>query len=165
MIRTAACGDVFAAPDLRDCLPGLMHDTALRSKSPNEFCVRGKIEERAIVGCASVEELLDAGLDDIVPGIGGWRGWVPKWDDRISSRFPVPRAVTDALLDVAVNLSFAFRMPDQEYMVRQFLSPSFGVQTLSVDDGVRVSVKIAQHIVHWLLEGLERLRRSIEDHT
>ena len=65
VIRTAACKDMFTATELRDYLSGSKNEQFLRKKSSNEFLIRGKVQEHAIVGCGTVESLQDRNLDII----------------------------------------------------------------------------------------------------
>ena len=91
-IRTAACQDMFSAAELRDHLPGLRGNEDLKMKPRNEFLIRGKVEQSAIVGCATVKSLQNRHLDIIAPGLGDLSNWRYKgrWVD---SFFPIRYAV------------------------------------------------------------------------
>lgn len=125
MLRTSACKDMFFATELRVCLPGLKNNRYLRKKSPNEFLIRGKVEEHAIVGCVNVESLQDCNLEIIAPGLSNLRSWKQKqhWDFEFARSYLSYREVSDKILDAAVVLAIAFDMKDKPAIVEKFIVP------------------------------------------
>lgn len=154
VLRTAACKDIFSATELRDCLPGLKNDQYLRKKSPNEFLIRGKVEEHAIVGCVAVESLQDCNLDVIAPGLSSVGSWEQKrqWDLEFTSSYRSFREVSDEVLDAAVALAFALDMEDKSAIVSKFIGLEFRIYSEGFDDH-RVLDRIKEGTVPALAEG------------
>lgn len=166
VIRTAACEDVFTATELRDCLPGLKNNQYLRKKSPNEFLIRGKVEEHAIVGCAAVESLQDRNLDIIAPGLSNLRSWEQKqgWDSEFTKSYLSHREVSDELLNAAVALAFVFDMEDKTVIVKRFIGLEFRICSGELGDD-RVLDRIKEGTVPALAEALRNLCRASEEFT
>jgi len=166
VLRTAACKDIFSATELRDCLPGLKNNQYLRKKSPNEFLIRGKVEEHAIVGCVTVESPQDCNLDIIAPGLSNLRSWQQKrpWDSEFTSSYPSYREVSDEMLDAAVALAFAFDMKDKPAIVKKFIGLEFRIYSEGLDDN-RVLDRIKKGTVPALAESLRNLCRATEEFT
>ncbi len=166
VLRTAACKDMFSTTELRDCLPGLKNNQYLRKKSPNEFLIRGKVEEHAIVGCVTVESLQDCNLDIIAPGLSNLRSWKQKqhWDFEFTSLYPSYREVSDEILDAAVVLAIAFDMKDKPAIVKKLIGLEFRIYSEGLDDN-RVLDRIKEGTVPALAEALRNLCRASEEFT
>lgn len=136
VIRTAACKDMFSAPALRDYLPGLESNEYLSQKSRNEFLIRGKVEEHAIVGCATAQSLQNRNLDIIAPGLSNSRSWEGKkeWALKFTNSYPSQREMSDELFDAAVALALAFDMENKSFLVKRFLDPEFHLSSDGLDD-------------------------------
>lgn len=153
--RTAACKDIFSAPELRDNLPGLENNKYLRKKSRNEFIIRGKVEEHAIVGCTTVKSIQDRKLDIIAPGLGNPRHW---WENRYwEPKFFKPyRQVSNEPLDTAVALAFAFDMEDKSILVKRFLSRELCIRSEGLDDDrMWDRIKKEETLENWFRAGAE----------
>lgn len=122
VIRPAACKDMFSAAELRDHLPGLRNNEYLEMRSRNEFLIRGKVEENAIVGCASVKSLQNRHLDIIAPGLGDLSDWRYKsrWEDEFILANLTHREVSTEILDAAVALAITFDTNESLAIVKRF---------------------------------------------
>lgn len=138
VLRTAACKDIVSVPALRDCLPGLENNRYLRLKSPNEFLIRGKVEERAIVGCATVQSLHSHNLDIIAPALSNLTSWKEQqdWTREFTKSYPSHREISCELLDRAVALLSAFDMEDKAALVKRFLGLEFRIDSEGLYDWV-----------------------------
>lgn len=145
IIRTSACQDMFSAAELRDHLPGLRSNKYFKSKSRNEFLIRGKVESSAIVGCATVKSPQNRHLDIIAPGLGvldDWR-YKSRWDEGFSVSNLTHREVSTEILNAAVALAIIFDTKDSLAIVKRFLSTAFRICTRGLDDD-RISDAISE---------------------
>lgn len=164
VIHTAACKDVFSVRKLRDCLPGLKDNQYLKKKSPNEFLIRAKVEEQAIVACATVESLRGHNLDTIAPGLSSVSDWTQKnnWVSEFTSSHLPDREVSDELLNAAVTLAFAFGTKDKLFIARSFLGLEFRIDSIGLDDD-RMLEKINERAVAALDEAIRHLCSAFEE--
>lgn len=146
IIRTAACQDMFSAAELRDHLPGLSGHGNLKMKSRNEFLVRGKVEQNAIVGCASKKSLQTQHLDTIAPSLGNLSDWGLKacWQCEFnSSKY---RKVSTEILNAAVALAITLGTDDSLAMIKRFLGAEFQIYSQGFDDDRVMDVTSAREL-------------------
>ncbi len=157
---------MFTAPELQDCLPGLKYNDYLKTKSHNEFLIRGKVEEQAIVGCVSIGDLRNPLLNEIAPGLSSLKRWNQKenWQSKMTKLYATHRNVSDKLLDSAVELAFAFKMNDKLHIVKELLSTNFHICSSSIEDD-RILDRIWKRTVDDLRQAIEEFTQAIEQCT
>jgi hypothetical protein len=160
VIDTKACerGDIFTAPELRDCLPGFAsEDDDLRKKSPNEYLIRGKVEKKAIVGWVHGEALRMPALQVLAPGLGNVTSWGEKyaWEQ---AKSVYNREVNAQLLQAAARLALGFECEVGmcSVLAKMFLSEEFEVEERGVVD------MLVSENVRAEREQLEQLKKSEE---
>lgn len=137
VISLADClsSNVYSAPKLITSLPTLNANRftiELKSKSPNEFLIWGKVQEQAIVGCISASALECPSLGIICPTLSSLTGWSKEWK-AMWDKAPI-RKVGDDAMDAAIKLSAAFRCNNQEFLARKFLSLEFRLDSSTMDE-------------------------------
>ena len=138
----------------------------MRKKSPNEFLIRGEVEEHAIVGCVTVESLQDCNPDVIAPGLSNLRSWKQKqhWDFEFTSSYLSYREVSDEILDAPVALALAFDMQDKPAIIKKIPGLEVRIYSEGLDDN-RVLDRIKEGTVPALAEALRNLCPATEEVT
>ena len=164
VLRISACKDVFSAPELRDCLPGLKNNEYLKKKFRKEFLIRGKVEEHAIIGCVTCRDLQCCDLDLIAPGYSKLWSWKQKkpWVEEFERSRASYLDASDELLDAAIALPFQFNLEDRLAIVNNFVGPEFRIHFEGINEGL-VLTKIKKRLYTAMVGALKDLHRAAKE--